>query len=192
MKTRMLSESRTTAEILKEVRTPTMGPIERGKALKVKLAQPKVTTTPTIVATAPKVREVVNFGQHAKLVQKPVAEQKDWEHRAYLRDWFNEKPNENMITHTTSHTSNEVYSVAIETMQKLYLIRNPVSPMFKAKDLVVALKIYGPAISDVVRNAMQKLAKEGKVKVHKESIGRAVRYTFELLELPQVVKQPQA
>ncbi len=178
---------------IKEVKQamPLGTPLERGKALKTKLSQPAVTTA--VAAVAQKVREVVEFGKHAKLVAKPVAEQKEWEHRSYLRDWFNEKPDVNTLSHSTSHTTNEIYEHAISAMQELYTKRSPANPMFKAHDLVEYYHIMGPAISDVVRNAMKKLQKDGKVKIHTDHVGKNPRYTFELLELPQtpVTQAPQ-
>ena len=167
--------------------------LQKSKALSAQLskAQPVATMTqPTTVAPAVasevKLRpDVIEFGQHAKLVNKPATEQKKWEHRAYMREWFTEKPDINTVSHSTSHTSKEIYAHAIAKMQELYKARSPAQPMFKAKELSTAFQIFGPAVTDVVRTAMKKLDKEGKVKTHVSHLGKQPRYSYELLELVQ-------
>ncbi len=166
------------------VAMPNASPIAKGKALAESLGAPVVTIAMAVPEI--KVREVIEFGKHAKLVNKPVAEQKPWEHRAYLREWFTENPDVNTVTHATSHTINEIYTHAIAKMQELYAARSPVNPMFKARDLANAFATMGPAWQDIIRNAMKKLAKDGKVAIHSETHGKTIRYTFELLDLPQV------
>jgi len=168
--------------------------LTKSKALSAQLgkAQPTivkpatVSTTVAPVATEVKLRpDVIEFGQHAKLVNKPNAEQKAWEKRLYMRPWFTEKPDINSVTHATSHTSKEIYAHAIVKMQELYKARSPAQPMFKAKELSTAFQIFGPAVTDVVRTAMKKLDKEGKVKTHVSHLGKQPRYSYELLELVQ-------
>ena len=169
--------------------------LTKSKALSAQLgkAQPTIvkpatvsTTVAPAVASEVKLRpDVIEFGQHAKLVNKPATEQKKWEHRAYMREWFTEKPDINTVSHSTSHTSNEIYAHAIAKMQELYKARSPANPMFKAKELSTEFKIFGPAVTDVVRTAMKKLDKEGKVKTHVSHLGKQPRYSYELLELVQ-------
>ena len=106
-----------------------------------------------------------------------------------MRPWFTEKPDINSVTHATSHTSKEIYAHAIVKMQELYKARSPAQPMFKAKELSTAFQIFGPAVTDVVRTAMKKLDKEGKVKTHVSHLGKQPRYSYELLELPAMPVQ---
>ena len=154
-------------------------PIEKGKALAAKL--------PPVVkpVSPPQVRDVVEFGKRAKLIAKPVAEQTDYESRKYMRPFRIEKPDLNAVTHLTSHTTSMIYEKAVEYMQKLYQQREPKNTMFNTGQLSEAINTYGPARTDILRNAMKKLEKEGKVKIHPEVHGKTVRYTFELLELPK-------
>jgi len=166
--------------------------LTKSKALSAQLGGPTTTTVkpasaqPTTASQPVKERpQIIEFGQHAKLVNKPNAEQKAWEKRLYMRPWFTEKPDINSVTHATSHTSKEIYAHAIVKMQELYKARSPAQPMFKAKELSTAFQIFGPAVTDVVRTAMKKLDKEGKVKTHVSHLGKQPRYSYELLELVQ-------
>ena len=188
-----MQESKSISECLKEASVEagiTASPVTRGRTLAAKLAKPAKPAVATITTTVPvaetKVRDVIEFGKHAKIEVKPATEQKEWEHRAYMREWFVEKPNADTVTHNTSHTTKEIYDHAIEAMQKMYSKRTPANPMFKAHDLVVEFSIYGPAVSDIVRNAMKKLQKDGKVKIHTTFVGKNPRYSFELLDLPKI------
>ncbi len=179
---------------MKEVKAEipiTASPIVKGEALKAKLAKTSPTPSVTTTVAQPKLREVVEWGKRAVIQEKPAEQQSDYESRSYMRNMYVEKPDANTVTHITSHTTSMIFEKAIEYMQGMYLKRSPANSMFKSGELSETMKTYGPARTDIIRNAMKKLAKDGKVKVHKVVQGKVVRYTFELLELP-VVPQTQA
>lgn len=172
------------SQAVKEIRAEVKGlsPIEKGKALKAAVAKP---VKPTTVAPAtPVVKEVIPFGQRAKIVEKPVAEQSKYEQRFYMRDHYVEEVNENTVTHLTSHTAASLKERLLADLQKLYAKRpEPKNAEFTSRDVKKIHKIYGPASGDVSRAALRFLAKQGKMEIIPHEQGRRTTYSFKLLEL---------
>ena len=170
--------------------------LTKSKALSAQLgkAQPtivKPATVSTIVAPAVasevKLRpDVIEFGKRAKFVPKPVAEQNEYEKRYYLKFYHCENPNQEEITHLTSHTTGQILERLLPEIQKMYAERStPKNPMFKCRDIIDRFLICGPAQSDICRSAFRTLAKQGKVKEIPHEHGRRTTYSYELLELVQ-------
>jgi len=159
-------------------------PVEKAKAL-VKELKKKA-------QIAMKTREVLAFGKRAQIVNKSIEEQTPYEKRGYMRNRYVEDVNQNTVTHLTSHTKQMLIPVIIGKMQEMVTAGH--DAMFKATELESVFQIFGPAKGDVVRGALKHWAKEAngsKIAVHKEEHGKVARYTFELLDLPDLPATPK-
>lgn len=168
-----------------------MTPIERGKTLAKATAKPEAPVVVKIVEVVkPAVKDVIPFGQRAKIVEKPVESQTKYERRAYMRNHCAEEVNENTVTHLTSHTTASLKERILADLQKLFASRaEPKSAEFTSRDVKEFYQLYGPAAGDGARAALRFLTKQGKMEIVPHEQGRRTTYSFKLLELTAPVPQ---
>jgi len=133
-------------------------------------AKPKKTEKPEKTKTKRK------NGLTRKIV--PVDKQTDYEKRSYRRDFHNEEAL-NVVVNGTSHTADEAQKQCYEFMMNTFKATG--DKTFTTTELVTAIKTFGSSYGDVVREGMQKLAKEGKVQISLDKTSKRRRYKYTLV-----------
>ena len=113
----------------------------------------------------------------------PVTEQTSYEQRFYMRDFVNNEKN-TVVRHKTSHSQKDALEQCLKFMRE-QAQSEVKQTIFTTSELRNAINSYGPSYTDVIRNAMRKLAKQDVVRIHKvaENERTRAKYKFELLKL---------
>jgi hypothetical protein len=105
----------------------------------------------------------------------PLAEQKKWETRPYMR-MKGEAPE--TVRHESAYGVNEAKAAGLAYMLSEY--EKTGKTEFLISEIISGINSYGPAYGDSVRNGMKKLKNDKVIKIHKIKTGRA-HYKVELL-----------
>lgn len=138
---------------------------ERSKALKQNLKTSELSATKkTQKQTKRKKRDIKAFA----IVS--IDKQSRYERRYYMRD-FHKSEIQTHVRHKTNINIDVACEQCLAFMQA--------KKRYKTRDFVNHLQSFGPSYSDVIRNAMRKLAKQNKVIIHKISENERTRHKYE-------------
>lgn len=108
----------------------------------------------------------------------PVEQQTKYMKRSYRRD-FHKNEELNVVVNGTSHTADQAEKQCYEFMQNTFKATG--DKVFTTTDLIAAIGIYGVSYGDRTRLAMQKLAKDGKIKISLDKTSKRRRYKYTLV-----------